>query len=435
MSNDLSVAATSGLHLLFALTGRDMMPLFWILLLLELPRHVVGALVLLCHPHKRGAVSRSSRGAARHFSVVIVGHNEAKALPKCLRSIWEQTAMRDAGGARRGEIIVVDDGSTDATQLVVTELRRSGLIDVGLSLQLRGGKSAAANLALAHCRSDFIVVVDADTSFDRDAFERLLAEFDDPLVGAVSGNLFVRNSGASLTAVSQDIEYRIGVSLGRGMSAALGVLGIVSGAFGAFRREALLQVGDFDVEVGEDADLSMKLRQAGWRIAFAPHAYAGTDVPESAWSLVRQRLRWERSAVTIWLRKYRHLLNPFCAGFDLANALVILDVALVQIALGGAFFLYMGWLVASLGWVALVIVSATLIVYTAVTAVLLLIAALAGGRGGVLRLLPYLPYFVVFHCLVMRAVRLYAAVDELAFRSSYRDPYVPRRVMKEIERW
>jgi cellulose synthase/poly-beta-1,6-N-acetylglucosamine synthase-like glycosyltransferase len=106
-------------------------------------------------------------------------------------------------------------------------------------------------------------------------------------VGAVSGSLGVRNASASLITRHQAIEYAIGIALGRIVQDSLGILSIVSGAFGAFRRAALEQVGGQDVEVGEDADLTMKLRRAGWRIRFAPDAHALTDAPETVSALMR----------------------------------------------------------------------------------------------------------------------------------------------------
>jgi hypothetical protein len=66
-------------------------------------------------------------------------------------------------------------------------------------------------------------------------------------------------------------------------------------------------------------------------------------------------------------------------------------------------------------------------------AMMLLIAGLADNDRDVLRRFLYLPYYVIFACFVMRAVRFYAAVDEWVFRNSYQDSYVPRRVMRQVE--
>ena len=93
------------------------------------------------------------------------------------------------------------------------------------------------------CRGEIVVILDIDTTLDRDALEMLVPYFSDPRVGGVGGDLGVRNGGASVVTRCQQIEYLIAISLGRRIGDLLGLLTIVSGAFGAFRRCAVLGVG------------------------------------------------------------------------------------------------------------------------------------------------------------------------------------------------
>jgi poly-beta-1,6-N-acetyl-D-glucosamine synthase len=123
-------------------------------------------------------------------SVVLVGHNEQRSLRGCVEAPAEQTLLVDGGVM---QVVVVDDGSTDLMMDVARGLKREGKIDTLLRLEHRSGKSAGVNLALSVCREDIIIIADIDTTFDRDAFAEMLAYFADPRVGAVSGNLGVRN--------------------------------------------------------------------------------------------------------------------------------------------------------------------------------------------------------------------------------------------------
>lgn len=400
--------------------------LFWYAVLLELPRYFIGALALVvCGPFARGFGQGTPQLSV---SILLVGHNEVKALRRCVTALKEQTI------AHRLQIVVVDDGSIDGMGVLLRRLRHEGLIDVGLSVAPRGGKSAGVNLGLTACLGDVVVISDIDTTFDCDALEVILRPFADPAVGAVCGNLLPRNARATLVSRQQAIEYLIAISLGRRIDDMLGTLSIVSGAFGAFRRVAIEGVGGQDVEVGEDADLTLKIRRAGWKIRFAPEARAATDVPESMPALIGQRLRWDRGLITIWFRKFRGNFNPFVSTFRVGDMLALVDVLVFQVILTLTFPVYIIWLYYRFGAFAFTVIGATVIGYGIVGTIAFAIAAwFDGDLRSALRLVPYLPLHMLTQSCVMRPVRLIALFQELVFRSSYRDPYVPARVMRQAE--
>jgi cellulose synthase/poly-beta-1,6-N-acetylglucosamine synthase-like glycosyltransferase len=330
------------------------------------------------------------------------------------------------------QILVVDDGSTDGMSGVARRLRAKGLIDDLLTVSTRGGKSAGVNLGLTSCRGDVIVILDIDTTLDRQAIEGMLPYFRDPSVGAVSGDLGVRNAASTLATRHQEIEYLISISLGRRIGDLLGTLSIVSGAFGAFRRHAVLGVGGQDVEVGEDADLTMKLRRGGWRIRFAPGSRALTAAPETMPHLIAQRLRWDRGIVAIWLRKFRDTFDPRLDVFRLIDVLALLDVLVFQLVLTLAFPIYVVWLWYIDSPFGLSILAVTLIAYIALGFFALIAGIALSPCPPSPWMLMYMPVHVMTELAVMRFVRLIAILQELLFRSSYRDPYVPQRVMRQV---
>ena len=415
------------LSLLTSLDMKSLVLLFWFTTLLEIPRYTIGTLVVptvMLWPRRRSPLDPSLT-----LSVVLVGHNEEKPLRACVESLAEQTFASQRG---RMQVVVVDDGSTDRMSEIARRLQHEGKVHQALRLEQRGGKSAGVNLALSVCSGDIIVISDIDTTLDRNAFSELLSYFSDPRVGAVSGNLGVRNGSVSLLTRFQAIEYAIGLSLGRCIADALGTLSVISGAFGAFRRAAIESVGGQDVEVGEDADLTMKLRRAGWRLRFAPEARALTDVPETVSGFIAQRLRWDRGLITVWARKFRSAVDPRQSTFRIADAMTVLDVIFFQVLLAMAFPVYLVWLGYYFGGFAAKIVGATLIVYGALD-LLAFIAAAAIGISTPIGLILYLPLYTVLQVSLVRTVRLIAIAQELIFRSSYRDPYVPRKVMNQVE--
>jgi poly-beta-1,6-N-acetyl-D-glucosamine synthase len=417
----------NALAFLSSLDLSSIVMLFWYMIFLEIPRYTIGALVI---PAVMLSMDRRKPIDTGHsLSVVLVGHNEEKPLRTCLESLGEQTIKSTC---RHFQVVVVDDGSTDKMSEVAKALQREGKIDHVLRLEQRGGKSAGVNLALSLCTGDIIVISDIDTTLDRNALAELVSYFSDPAVGAVSGNLGVRNQNASLMTHFQTIEYTIGLSLGRCIADTLGILSVISGAFGAFRRVAIESVGGQDVEVGEDADLTMKLRRAGWKLRFAPEAYALTDVPETVSAFIAQRLRWDRGLITIWARKFRGALDPRQAVFRLSDAAAVIDVILFQVVLAIAFPVYIVWLLYCFGGFAPTVIGATMIGYACLDALVFVSAAAIGLRTPYWLIL-YLPLYTFLQTMLVRPVRLIAIVQEFIFRSSYRDPYVPRRVMNQVE--
>lgn len=215
-------------------------------------------------------------------SVVVPAYNEELGVGPAVRSLAASTYPEL-------EIIVVDDGSTDATSSVVESL---GLPNVTLIRQENAGKPAALNTGIAAARHDILVLVDADTVFEPHSMRALVAPFADPEVGAVSGNTKVGNR-RGLLGRWQHIEYVIGFNLDRRMFDVLRCMPTVPGAIGAFRRETLAAVGGVsDDTLAEDTDLTMATCRAGWRVVYTPEARAWTEAPATLGQLWRQRYRW-----------------------------------------------------------------------------------------------------------------------------------------------
>lgn len=412
--------------LLLSLGALELLAMFWHLVVLEVPRYLLpGVVVALLD-----AVARPPRGAVPReltVSVLLPGHNEAQALERSVRSIHAQSR-------RPEQIIIIDDGSTDGMAAVARRLQRAGWIDIVLSTRLRAGKSAAANLGLLYASGDVIVIADVDTSYDDDAFARLLEPFVDPRVGGVAGNLGVRNA-TTLIARWQAVQYLESISLGRRISDLFGILFIVSGAFGAFRRRALEQVGGWDVGPGEDADITAKLRRAGWHVRFAPEAWSLTDVPETLPALVRQRLRWNRSLVRIRMRKFASLVSPAQASFRLRDALGVIDILFFQLVMSVSFAAYLVWVFATYGSLAWTVLLCASLVYMALGLLSFLAACAVSRHRARLDLIPEALTYGLFNSYLLRFVRLWAVLDELLQRGSYRDEYVPDKVRARTVRY
>jgi cellulose synthase/poly-beta-1,6-N-acetylglucosamine synthase-like glycosyltransferase len=215
-------------------------------------------------------------------SVIVPVYNEAANIAGTVRSLLDNDyPLLD--------VIVVDDGSTDDTAGIVERL---ALPRVRVVRQRNAGKPAALNTGVRYARGDIFIMVDGDTVFERDAVGRLIQPLRDPAVGAVSGNTKVANRGG-LLGRWQHLEYVVGFNLDRRMFDIGRCMPTVPGAIGAFRREAVRDVGGVSSDtLAEDTDFTMAVIRAGWRIVYQPRAVAWTEAPASLRQLWRQRYRW-----------------------------------------------------------------------------------------------------------------------------------------------
>ncbi|MBV9977011.1 MAG: glycosyltransferase family 2 protein [Hyphomicrobiales bacterium] len=416
-----------GFDFLLAQSALSLISLFWYTIIFEFPRYGIAFLAVAVVPvvERRRLVQhasdRSVSGSKSRISVLAVGHNEAGSIERCVRSLRAQSLTNL-------EIIVVSDGSSDAMSRVATKLTKEGLVDRALATDLRGGKSSGVNLAIHASTGNIIVNVDCDCSYDRFAIENAVRPFDDPSVGAVCGDIIPRNGDTSLIARFQEIEYLHTISVGKRIAAAFGQVVCVSGAFGAFRREALASVGNFDVGGGEDLDLTLRLRSKGWRVEFAEDAVCYTDVPETLWGLIRQRFRWERDAIWLRFRKHWRLLHPGSSSFRIAEAVHQWDYLIFNVAGAIIFPFYIAWLYQTYGTSATTVLVATQVGLVVVDTLMLAIAARVAGRPALARNLPYMLGYSFFASYIMRFVRLWAYIEEFFLFGSRRDNYVPAKV-------
>jgi cellulose synthase/poly-beta-1,6-N-acetylglucosamine synthase-like glycosyltransferase len=253
------------------------------------------------------------------------------------------------------EIVVVNDGSSDRTldvlrkafQLVAAPVARAPHVPampvrqtyrsisdpclVVIDKENGGSKSDAVNAGINVASGTLLLVLDADTVLAADAVTRAVLVFlENPETIAVGGNVSIINGcrvrDGRIREVAlprgwvgrfQVVEYLRSFLLVRLASASRNGVFLISGAFGMFRRDALIAVGGFDpAAIAEDLDLTIRLqrhfREIGkpFRIAFDPNPLGWTLAPEDLASLRSQRLRWRRGLLHVLWRQRRMVGNP-----------------------------------------------------------------------------------------------------------------------------
>lgn len=305
------------------------------------------------------------------ISVLVPAYNEEAGIVESVRSLL---ALRYP----RHEVIVVNDGSSDATLARLHEefdlvpvhrvLRESipckPIRATYLSRRIpelcvidkeNGGKSDALNTGINAARYPYVCAIDADAVIEEDALLQVAKPIlDDPdLVVATGGIVRIANGcridhgrvvevglPKSRLATLQVVEYFRAFLVGRVGWSSLNALLIISGTFGLFRRSLVEAVGGYSTQtVCEDMELVMRLhrylrdRGERYRIEFVANPVCWTEAPEDMRTLSRQRRRWQRGlGESLW--RHRGMIGnprygaigvvalPFFVAFELLGPVV-----------------------------------------------------------------------------------------------------------------
>ncbi len=405
-----------------------------VLLLVDAPRYAYSAVLMALWDAARSVWTRRLPGPETGVygycppvSVIIAGYNEADTIAQTMESVWNRYPC--------AQMIVVDDGSNDGMTAAAKKFAagRPGILVI--RRDRRGGKSSALNIGLHYATSEIIVTVDADSRLSENAIYELLQPLQNPKVAAVSATVLAWNPLDSLAAFLQAYEYRQTIFISRLSRGRTGMLGIVSGAFGAFRTSVLRQLGGWDVGPGEDGDLILRIRKAGYSIGVAPYANCFTNVPKSWVRLFWQRCRWDRTVITFECRKHEEMGLPWKANFRWSNIFLILERWLFNVVCVYTFWLYGIWVLTVYQGGALNLLALLYCCGLCVELLQMLVLLFYSDRIKhdllLCLALPLYPFYQVF----MKVVDIFALTREIFFHDSGEDNFVPLHVRKATWRW
>lgn len=404
-----------------------LMRVFWYFFVFELFRYVILDFLVIGFYKLSRYVQREKWQLAHQnllqenplVSIIVPGKNEGPHIYKLVKSLREQTYQNF-------ELIVVDDGSDDQTNLIGRDLEKNGLINLFISNPVRGGKASGANNALSFAKGKFIVHLDGDCSFDCDAIEKTLIPFYfDSRIAAVGGSLEVRNHQESLATILQSIEYLKVILTGRMVTSYLGIYRIISGAFGTFRTDVLQRLGGWDIGPGLDGDITVKIRKLGYKVHFEPTANGLTSVPNTFAKLAKQRLRWDKSIIRFRLRKHFDVFYPN-ANFRMINMLSSLENIGYNVIFNFKWFIYIIDIIINYSGLIHFIVPMNILFYTLANYLqFLVIQLIAPNPDKKHYLLWFIPLMFLYNGIYLRIVRTMAHFKELFFLRSYDDPWNP----------
>lgn len=276
------------------------------------------------------------------LSVVIPAYNEEQTILRCVASVVAADYPKS-----QLQIIVVDDGSTDATVARVRAYKRQhGIRELTVLARPHGGKARALNAAIRKAATgELVMCLDADSTIAPDALKKAAAHFTDPRVAALASNIHILDDG-SLLSLIQRFEYLVCYQMKRAQTV-YNIEYIIGGIGSTFRRTILASVGFYDTNtVTEDIDLTMKIIQRGnkeHRVIYGADVITYTESVKTIAGLIRQRYRWKYGRCQTFLknrtlffhrgRQYSRMLTwgylPFAIFGDLAFFLEPLLVAYI----------------------------------------------------------------------------------------------------------
>ncbi len=282
------------------------------------------------------------------ISVVVPAYNESVSIITSVRALLQLEYPQY-------ELVVVNDGSTDDTlqklidafglrpfpeayraQVECKPVRgiyrspRYPMLRV-VDKENGGSKADASNAGINACRYPLVCVVDADSVLQPDSLRRVVRPFlEDPTTIAVGGTVRIANGcvmrrgflekiglPSNFLALVQVVEYLRAFLFGRMGWSPMNALLIISGAFGVFRRDVLIEVGGYNPRaVGEDMELVLRMhrRMREWRrpyrITFVPDPVCWTDAPETLRGLKSQRVRWQHGLGQALFLNRSLMVNP-----------------------------------------------------------------------------------------------------------------------------
>jgi glycosyltransferase involved in cell wall biosynthesis len=212
-------------------------------------------------------------------SIIIPTFNGANRIGNCL------DALRDQVTRWNGEILVVDDGSTDGTGDVVRRYPSTHLIT-----QKNAGPAAARNRGASEARGTIILFTDDDCVPMPNWMEAMLKPFDDPEVVGAKG--VYRTKQKELAARFVQLEYEDRYR----MMAKFRDIDFVDTYSAAFRRERFLEMEGYDtsfpVACAEDIELSYRMSAHGWKMKFVPNAMVYHTHPNSFWRYLKKKYKF-----------------------------------------------------------------------------------------------------------------------------------------------
>ena len=224
------------------------------------------------------------------------------------------------------EVIVVNDGSTDRTMLVLNELKKFYASLVVIDWPKNQGKRWGMAAGFQVSSAEIIIQLDSDSHIDPTTFRELIAPFRNPQVSAVCAHGIPKNADQNIVTRMQSAYYFMSFRILKAAESTFDTVFCLSGCCSAYRKKDVMPIiyswlsetflGK-PATWGDDRALTSWLLKEGKKTVFASRAVAYTVVPDSLRKLLKQQLRWKKSWIvnSIFTSRFIYKKQPFIAFF------------------------------------------------------------------------------------------------------------------------
>jgi len=197
------------------------------------------------------------------------------------------------------------------------------------------GKANSLNTGIFYTQKELIVTMDGDCMLDKNSLVNMNMTFDDEDVIASGGvvhimQMFKLDNKIKQIVLMQALDYTKGFYIYKASLAHNDGLSIISGAFGVFRKNIIIEIGGFKTGLGEDIDITLRLQEYAKKntkkVVFNRNAICYTECPERLTELIRQRVRWQKGFIDAILKNsnflFKNVLKSNVCFFIIVDALL-----------------------------------------------------------------------------------------------------------------
>lgn len=231
-----------------------------------------------------------------HVSVVVNIYNEEENIVDFLNSLYNQTF-------KHFQLIIVNDGSTDATMEIVNKY--SDKFDIKLIETSHIGLRPARQIGVQHAKGDIIIIFDADEIIDSNCISELVKKFSNSSVGAVGGT--IKSLGDTWVVRASGVLRQVFLNMRQKKD---GSIDWIAGGCSAYMKDILNELGGLTAgEMGEDVDMSWKMEKHGYKVLCAKNAIVYHKDPDTLTQYMKREYKLGKLFFTTYTEHITHLLD------------------------------------------------------------------------------------------------------------------------------